>query len=89
MSNWNYKLDISDIFHNDDFDLSETSRTISDRIKRNKWYKDMEERYQEEMGEILEELVDAGEAADNTWFNQVWSAIYDIADDDRTWIKTR
>ena len=42
-----------------------------------------------EIGHIIEELKDAAEADDPSWFNNAWAAMYDHADADRIFIKTR
>ena len=40
------------------------------------------------LDEMLEELCDAGHEGDVRWFDNVWSGIYDWADDERVWIDT-
>ena len=81
-SRWKHKVDVSDIFHNDDLTLSEKAHAIAARLARFTGDDDTM------LDEMLEELCDAGHEGDVRWFDDVWSGIYDWADDERVWIDT-
>lgn len=86
MANWKHKLNLTDVFHNDEVTLTDKTNTIIRRIKKAPWYE--EANYNEELEEILEELNDAAEDNDLHQWDSAWAAFYDIADADRIWVKT-
>ena len=86
MPTWNNRLDIYDIFHDDEISLAEKSTAITERIKKASWYE--ESNYNGELEMILEEMTDAAEEDDVDWWDKCWDAFYGIADADRIWVKT-
>ena len=83
MPHWEYTVDVSDVFHNDELDLTSKRDQIVATIRRNRWLKRSE--YADELTGILDELATVETVAD---FDELWSQVYDIADVDRAWIKT-
>jgi len=88
MSNWKNTLNLVPYFHNDDLTLEEKTKDIILVIKSRPWFNE-DLYYFQEFENLLEELSDAGEADDVEWFDTVWSAMYDIFDGERIWVKTR
>lgn len=87
MSNWDYTLDVSDVFHNeDDYTQEERLKAIAQRVDAFAARYDGE--YDSELDDLVEELTDAANDGAVVWFDQVWNAIYDWADDVRVWIRT-
>lgn len=87
MRNWKHRLRLEDTFHNDDLTLEAKTEAIVTRIKASNWYGPAN--LDGELGLILEELTDAAEADDVTWWDSVWNAFYDVADAERVWVTTR
>lgn len=87
MANWKYRLNVSDVFHNDEKTLDEKAKRITYIVKNSGWFEKLY--YTDDLAEILEELVDAGEADDVEWFDACWSAAYDIFDAEKVWVITR
>lgn len=83
MGVWLYKLDVSDVFHNDSLSLIEKRNIITKRIRTSAWAKTHDEYSQLTL--LLDELA---EVEDDAEFDSVWDCIYDIADKDKCWIKT-
>lgn len=86
---WNGKLDISDVFHNDELTIVQKTWTITTRIKGARWYADALEDTCGEFDSILEELTDAAAEGDIGWWDATWDAFYDHADALRIWVVTR
>jgi hypothetical protein len=82
---WDERLDVSDVFHNDDLTLEAKRDAIVDRIKRTRWYRRSDE--YDTLREIVEEL---SEVEDVEGFDCVWDALYDEADTGmwRVWVNT-
>lgn len=83
---WDRTLDVSDLFHNHDLSPAERYARIADRIKRTPWYLQRDADGFDEFGEAVEGLAVAASAEE---FNEHWDFIYDQADADRVWVKTR
>lgn len=83
MKPWKHKVYLGDMFHDDDLSLSEKAQTIATRLAR--FAGDDDDAM---LDELLEELCDAGHEGDVQWFDNVWSGIYDWADEERVWIDT-
>lgn len=88
MRNWNNKLEISDVFHDDSKTLDEKVTAIIERIRKAKWF-DKVNAENRDFEEILDEMKDAGTDNDVEWFDSVWDAAYDIFDSERIWVVTR
>lgn len=87
MADWKHKLDLHDVFHREDWTLSEKTDIIIRRIKKASWYD--EANYNRELEELLEELQDAADEDHLEWWDSCWAGFYDIADADRIWVRTR
>ena len=92
---WKHKLNIGDIFHNDDLDIVEKSTEISKRIA-NKFPKLIDDSlaiYDEELFDVcwrLGNLVEvAGDDDLTETFDNIWDEFYDWADANRVWVTTR
>lgn len=80
---WAYKVDLSEVFHNDDIPFEDKRGRIATTIKASNWYRDRAD------FSNLDEIADGLAFADDTeefdgWFDE----LYDRADYDRAWIKT-
>lgn len=86
MGTWKHKLNISDVFRNNEVDLAHKTEIIVGRIKKSSWYE--EANYNGELENLLEELTDAGKEDNVEWWDSVWNGFYDIADDEKIWVGT-
>lgn len=85
---WEYTLDVSDVFYHGDSDrepLFEAMLAVAQKVER---YQNASWPVDDELELIADELLDAAKAKDIEWFNLVWDALYDWADDHHVWIKT-
>ena len=84
---WEFTLDVSDVFYHgpEDEPLFGAMRAVAQKVER--WQNAMFP-VDNEFELIADELVDAASAEDIEWFNLVWDALYDWADDSRVWVKT-
>ena len=85
---WEYTLDVSDVFYHGPSDrepLFEGMRGVAKKVEQ---YQSASWPVDHEFELIADELVDAASAEDIEWFNLVWDALYDWADEHRVWIKT-
>lgn len=80
---WAHKINLADVFHNDEMTFEEKRDAIVRRIRATTWFKDYDE--YDDLPQLVEELADA---EDTDAFDGVWDCIYDIADADRVWIAT-
>ncbi|MEU4558443.1 hypothetical protein AB0F72_08635 [Actinoplanes sp. NPDC023936] len=83
---WDRTLDVRDLFHNTDLSDADRYRRISERIQRSPWYQNRDADGFDEFGEAVRYLAQAEDAEE---FNEYWDQIYDQADRDRVWVKTR
>ncbi|MBP7629359.1 MAG: hypothetical protein KA758_02810 [Acidimicrobiales bacterium] len=92
LSPWAGKLDVSDIFHDDDTDIWAKAREIAARISRAPWYNEDDN----ELVDITYELTllgrdftnDIAEATET--FDDIWDRFYDWCDlAGRIWVRTR
>ena len=82
MAIWLYKIDLKDVWHNDELSFEEKRNEIVKRLRDSSWFKDS---YSFE----LEDLIDWLELTGNVQeFDHQFRYIYDLADEDRTWIET-
>lgn len=86
------RVDVSDVFHNDDLTFEQKRDAIVARIKRLPAYKQAEASYADpdsDYDKDLYNLVDEMSDVDDVQhFDFVWSAFYDWADYARVWVKT-
>jgi hypothetical protein len=80
---WKRKIQLGDVFHNDEITFAQRRDAICKRIKASGWMKLHEEDYGFEM--LLEELANVDNPDD---FDYWWDQLYDYADEDRVWIDT-
>ena len=85
LPSWAGKLDVSDVFHNDDLTFIEKRDAIVARIKATRWYKNADPHEFDGLHDVVENLA-TEETADD--FDYWWDQLYDIADVDRIWINT-
>ena len=79
---WDYKLDVSDVFHDDDLTLEQKRDKIVARIKAAPFF-DPDDL---ELDELVDEL---SQVDDEPYFDLVWNAFYDWCDiGKRVWIET-
>ena len=79
---WDYKLDVSDVFHNDNLTLEQKRDLIIARIKSSAFWTPADY----ELDEILDEL---SQVDDADYFDLVWNAFYDWCDvGKRVWVET-
>lgn len=84
MANWKHRLDVSDIFHNDDMPLIKKRDAIVARLKVGPWVPTEEEDPFDNFICLVDELA---EVEDEQSFNEVWASVYDWADEDhRLWL---
>ena len=83
---WDRTLDVSDLFHNNALTFTESRDAVVQRIKASPWYQNRDSAGFDEFGEVVEFLSSAEDTAE---FDEYWDQIYDQADSDRVWIKTR
>jgi hypothetical protein len=80
---WDRKVNLADVFHNEDITFEQRRDAIVTRIRTTPWFKGYDE--YDDLPQFVEELADAADAAE---FRDPWDCIYDIADADRVWIAT-
>lgn len=86
---WEFTLDVSDVFYtgpSEGEELEEGMRLVAQKVER---YQNSMFPTDWEFESIADELVDAAQDRDIDWFNAAWDALYDWADHNRVWIKTR
>lgn len=83
MNRWKRRVNLAGIFHAEEMTFEERRDAIVDVIRHSTWFKVCEEG--DDLPQFLEEL---GDTEDAEGFDVVMGAIYDVADDDRTWIVT-
>ena len=80
---WAHKINLADVFHNEDMSFEAKRDAIVARIRASAWFKGYDECG--DLSQFVEELADT---EDGDEFDGPWSEIYDIADYDRVWIAT-
>lgn len=84
VNRWNQTIDLKDTFHNDDLSIPAKGKIVADRIRVSGWLEDTA--YPDTLRDFLAALEQSETARE---FDNVWSDIYDVADEDRVWIETR
>ena len=83
---WILTLNVKDVFDDDEMGLEEKRDIIVSRIRASRWpLLHSVEEGDYSLDELLDELSGVD---DEPYFDQVWSALYDLADYDRVWIAT-
>lgn len=83
---WKLNIDLKDIFHNDELSFEQIRDETVKRLKDSGWLGLAEDEYEEEQLFNLFEELELTETPDE--FDEVWSYVYDEADDYRVWIGT-
>jgi hypothetical protein len=78
---WLHTLTLTDVFHNDDLTLEEKRDAIVRRIKAAPWYSEDDD----DLYWLVDELADVDT---DSYFDAVFNAFYDWADDHRVWVET-
>lgn len=81
MSAWKYRVDLKDVFHDENRTFEERRDEIVGRIKTAGFY-DEDDEYLGELVAYIEESEDVDE------FNVSWDEFYDWADVNRVWVAT-
>ena len=88
-SPWQYKLDVSDLFHDEDLSFEQRRDGVVGRLRAAPFYEDDPIRWNadtEELYLVVDELADTD---DEDYFDSVWNALYDWCDvDKRVWLNT-
>ncbi|WP_280350442.1 hypothetical protein [Nocardia abscessus] len=77
---WFLTVDVSDVFHKD-MPYKEKRSRIVEILRESKWYSD-------DYAELVEVIDALSEAPTVYEFDFYWNHLYDLADEDRIWIKT-
>lgn len=86
MAEWKHHLRLGDVWRDEEMTLPTRGQVIVDRIRSQPFYKSVPDG--DDLPQIVEELEDAAAEDDVRWFDLVWSAFYDWADDNRVWVDT-
>lgn len=84
MKKWKHKLNLGDVFHNEDLEFEEIRDTVVVRLKRSSFYREVtSERI--DFVDLVDEL---GGTETVGQFDFIWNSIYDYADAYDCWIST-
>ncbi|MFZ2529758.1 MAG: hypothetical protein WAX14_19220 [Rhodococcus sp. (in: high G+C Gram-positive bacteria)] len=81
---WEHTVDVSATFGNDDLTFERRRTAIAAALRASRWYASCDE--WSFLHEIVENIADA---EDPDMFDSWWDELYDLADTDRVWIRTR
>lgn len=81
---WDRKLDVSDVFHNDALTFGQIRDSVVQRLRLSGWLEG-----RDEFDALTAAVEGLAYAEDTDEFNGWWDEIYDHADYDRVWIRTR
>lgn len=81
MARWRYTLDLVDVWKNDDLTLEQRRDEIVQRIRSALFW----DEYDDDLVLLVDELSEVG---DDGYFDHVWNAFYDWADDNDVWVAT-
>lgn len=84
MADWDYRLNLADIFHSDDLTTLEKANLIADRIEGSEWFDDVN--YYGTLEDLCHQL---RECPEDSLFNWYWNGLYDVFDLYRVWVITR
>lgn len=84
---WAETLDVSDVFHDDELSFEERRDAIVAVLKASRWYRKADQHAFDGVVDIVNDHLAYAENADE--FDAWWDELYDLADYDRVWIKTR
>lgn len=78
---WAHRIRLGNLFHNDELSFEEKRDTLVRLVKASAWYTG--EEVFSDLHSLIEEMEDT---EDVDAFDDVMSAVYDMADYDRVWI---
>lgn len=84
MTHWRYTVDLTHVFHNLEMTFEQRRDRIVGILRGSRWLKDQDQ--YEDIHGILDELSDA---ADVSEFDMAWNELYQVADADKAWLRTR
>lgn len=84
VNRWNREVNLIGAYHNDSLTLNERAKAVAERIRKSGWVEDTP--YPDTFRDLLAEFEKVETTAE--WDN-VFSEVYDLADEDRVWIETR
>lgn len=84
MRNWKHKIQLGDVFHNDDLEWHVKVKAIADRFSvLDKPFEGTDELI--DLHDLVEELREQANPDD---FDEVWDVIYDWCDQNSVWLET-
>jgi hypothetical protein len=83
MLDWQRSINVSDVFHNDAMSFEQRRDAIVRRVRSSGWLGASDEG--DEIHGILTDLEHSTNADE---FDNLWDEMYDLADQDRVWIRT-
>lgn len=84
---WAHEIDLSGVFHNDEMTFTQRRDAIVARLMTSSWYRESDPEVSGTVAEIIRDQLAYAEDTDE--FDAWWDELYDDADYDRVWIKTR
>lgn len=83
---WAHRIDVSDVFHSDTLTFTQRRDATVKRLKASPWYTTADPIEFDGVHDVVNEL---GNAEDAEEFDGWWGDLYDLADTDRVYIRTR
>lgn len=83
INRWDHRLQLGDVFHNEDMPFEQRRDEIVRRIKAARFYRTDDRSLS--LDDIVDELADA---EDYDEFDDAWDSFYDYADVHRIWVET-
>lgn len=86
MPEWKYTIDVASVFHSETLSFEERRDAVASTLRGSSWVRSKTGPYDNLLPALVDELADTEDVDE---FDSVWGAVYDEADTDRAWIKTR
>jgi hypothetical protein len=86
MPEWKYTINVAPVFHSETLSFEERRDAVARTLRASSWVRSKTGPYDNLLPALVDELADTEDADE---FDSVWGAVYDEADTDRAWIKTR
>jgi hypothetical protein len=80
---WDRKINVADVFHNDEMTFPQRRDAIVSRLRDSGWLHG-----RDEFDELVNAIDELAEAENSEEFDGWWDEIYDIAYEERVWIST-
>lgn len=84
---WAHTVDVSRVFHNEDLTFAQRRDGIVAALRGSSWYRQADPDDCDGVRELVDDHLAYAETGDE--FDGPWDELYDLADVDRVWIKTR